>query len=729
MKRLFFVWAFLSAILHSQAQEKPTTPPDTTKTENLQTVTLKATRVNAESPVTYSELKNEDYAPRNLGQDLPILLNYLPNVVTTSDAGAGIGYTGIRVRGSDATRVNVTINGVPYNDAESQGTFWVNLPDFASSVESLQLQRGVGTSTNGSGAFGASLNLKTTDYNRDPFVEIGNSFGSFNSRRHNIKFSTGLLDGKWEFNGRASQIKSDGFVDRASSDLRSYYVSGAYISEKTLVKAIMFGGFERTYQAWYGVDAQTLENDRTFNPAGLYIDEDGNTQFYDQQVDNYNQNHYQLLFEQELDRNLDANVTLHYTDGRGYFQEYIESDFYAAPAGGPTFFELYGLESFESNGETVTSSDVITRRWLDNEFYGFVSSLTYDDQDMINASLGLSYNRYEGDHYGEIVSGEFIQLDRPLQRFYEGTGDKNEFNAFAKANFKVLDNLNAYVDFQLRRINYETGGDAYLYFVGAFPFEVDRNFSFFNPKAGLTYRLNEDIRLYASVARAQREPNRTDFINGSPEPEDLIDYELGMRWSGENFDLNVNGYYMDYKNQLVLTGEVDNQGFPIRANSGDSYRLGLEVDARVRVKEIVYLQPNFSISQNRNQDFFITDENRELVSLGDTEIAYSPSIVAGNALTVKPLENLELSLLTKYVGEQQLTNTGDGPSIDSFFVNDLNVQYVWKPENFVDQINFKLLVNNLFDTKYVNNGLVFGDFVSYFPQAGINFLTGIDVRF
>jgi len=726
MNRLFFAALLGLSTATAVAQTNPVTPPDSTKTENLQTVTLSATRVDAESPVTYSELTKKDIAPRNLGQDLPILLNYLPNVVTTSDAGAGIGYTGIRVRGSDNTRVNVTINGVPYNDAESQGTFWVNLPDFASSVESLQLQRGVGTSTNGSGAFGASLNLKTADYDREAFVKLGSSVGSFNSRRHNASFSTGLLDGHWEFNGRASQIYSDGYVDRASSDLKGYYASGAYVNDRTLVKAIMFGGQERTYQAYYGVDPVTLENDRTFNPAGQYFDQDGNEQFYDNQVDNYNQNHYQLIWEQDLKGGFKSNITLHYTDGRGYFQEYIESDFFFDPTG-RTMFDFYGLPSFEADGEIVTTSDLETRRWLDNKFAGFVSSLTYNDSDRVNASFGLAYNSYEGDHYGEIISGRQIILNRPLQRFYQGQSVKTDFNAFAKANYRFTDHLNGYLDLQFRKVGYETEGTDF----GMVPFLVDVDYDFFNPKAGLLFKATDDINLYASVARAQREPNRTDFQNGSPEPEDLWDYELGMRWGGKRFDLNVNGYYMDYKNQLVLTGQIDDQGSPIRENSGDSYRLGIEVDARVAITDKFFVQPNFSLSQNVNQDFFTTDEIGAPVSLGDTEIAYSPSVVAGNALTYKILDGLEVSLLSKYVGEQHLDNTdNDETVLDSYFVNDFNLSWVYMPNSFVKQLRINLLLNNILDEEYEANGYVFPPFGAfYFPQAGTNILLGAEVTF
>ncbi len=714
MKHLSVAVIAVALTLTSTVTAQNRQEQDTTKAEKLSEIVLKATRVTAESPVTFTNVTKEDLKSRNLGQDLPILLTYLPNVVTTSDAGAGIGYTGIRVRGSDASRVNVTLNGVPYNDSESQGTFWVNLPDFGSSVETLQLQRGVGTSTNGSGAFGASLNIKTTDYQEEAQVSVSNSIGSFNSRKHSIQFTTGLINDRWEFNGRASQIYSDGYIDRADSNLKSYYISGAYVGNNTLVKATIFGGQERTYQAYYGIDPETLKTNRTANFAGFYIDADGNEQFYNDQVDNYNQDHYQLLLSHRFDNNWSASATLHYTKGRGYFQEYQDDARLAR----------YNLPAFLSDGILVERSDLETRRWLDNEFYGLVSSVNYKNS-TIDASFGLAANQYDGLHYGEVLAADFARLPSPSFRYYNNDAVKKEVNAFAKANFTITEKLSLFGDIQQRFVSYETAGPD----SGIADFVTDVDYSFFNPKAGAVYKIDAGNRLYASVARAQREPSRSDFKDGDPDPEDLIDYELGYRLSKPAMNLNVNVYFMDYKNQLVLTGAIDDNGTPLRTNSGDSYRLGLEIDAQFRITDKIFLQPNFAISRNQNQNFLVED-GAGTVNLGDTEIAYSPSIVAGNALTYKFTEDFEISLLSKYVGEQQLDNTeADDSKLADYFVNDFNAQYIWKPKNLVEEVAVSVLVNNILDEEYSSNGYAFPGAVFLFPQAGINFLTGVTVTF
>jgi iron complex outermembrane receptor protein len=682
--------------------------------EVLDEVFLSAVRVSAESPITYSNLTNEEIEDRNLGQDIPALMNYMPNVVTTSDAGAGIGYSGIRVRGSDATRINVTINGVPYNDAESQGTFWVNLGDFASSVENLQLQRGVGTSTNGAGAFGASINILTDRYRVKPSAEIASSAGSFGTMKNTVKFSTGLFNDHWEFAGRASTIESEGYVDRASTDLKSYFLQATYVDESTLVKALTFGGSEVTYQSWDGISKEQLQEDRRFNPSGAYIDEDGNQQFYDNHVDNYKQDHFQLLWNENYGGGWSSNMALHYTYGRGFYESYrTDQD-----------LEEYLIEPFTANGEEVTSSDLVTKKWLDNHFYGATFNLKYTES-RLELDFGGGWNKYDGDHFGEVTYTRFAPSE-PNQIYYENEAEKTDFNIYGKANVAVSEDFSLFGDLQLRTIHYTVDGNL----EEEVPFNVDDSHTFFNPKAGMTYELSEANRLYLSYARAHREPSRTDYENGNPEPEELNDFELGWRLNTPTVQVNSNLYYMDYRNQLVLTGELDDVGAFIRANSGNSYRLGLEIDASVRLSNKFIIRPNVSLSRNKNINFFVT-QDEELVNLGNTDISFSPEIVAGNILEYRPVENLELKFLSKFVGEQFMSNTeAEGSLLDSYFVNDFNVQYSWRTAPLFEEVVFTGLVNNIFDEKYVSNGwFAEGWGAGYYPQAGTNFLAGVTLRF
>ncbi|RNL93497.1 TonB-dependent receptor [Sinomicrobium pectinilyticum] len=710
--------------LQAWAQEEKEKDSAMSELVSLDEVLVSAVRVTAQSPVTFSNLNKTEMAPRNLGQDIPVLMNYLPSVVTTTDAGAGVGYTGIRVRGSDATRVNVTINGIPYNDSESHGTFWVNMPDFASSVENLQLQRGVGTSTNGAGAFGASLNLLTDAVSEEASGEISNSYGSFNTRKHTVKFSTGKLNDHFEMAGRLSVIRSDGYIDRASSDLKSYFLQGAYVSDNTLIKALVFGGHQTTYQAWNGVDAETLETNRTYNSAGRYTDAQGNIRFYDNEVDDYAQDHAQLHWNQKLSENWSTNLAFHYTYGRGYFEQYREDD--------P--FSIYGLAPVISENDTVNRTDLIRRRWLDNDFYGTTFSAHYEE-DKTDLIIGGAWNKYEGDHFGEIIWARYASQSEIRDRYYDDTSRKTDLNVFAKANYRLDEHWSLFGDMQYRTIRYEANGED----TGL----VDDSFNFFNPKAGVTYTLNPFHNFYFSYARAGREPNRNDYEDGNPRPEYLNDFELGWRYLSGKVKLNVNAYYMRYKDQLVLTGELNDVGAPIRENSGDSYRLGLEADATVFLSDKWVLRPNVAWSDNRNVDFVFRRDG-ELHDLGNTNIAFSPKIIAGNILTFLPVDDLQISFLSKYVGEQYMGNIdAESSKLDDYFVNDFNVQYEIKTNTIFKSIILNGLVNNIFDVKYESNGFFYiydSDQVNpgsittveeagYYPQAGINFLVGATLKF
>lgn len=690
-----FVFLLASFISFSQVK-------DTTKVNQLDEVLVSAVRVTSKTPVSFSNLTKNEIKSRNLGQDIPILMNYLPSVVTTSDAGNGVGYTGIRVRGSDATRVNVTINGIPYNDSESHGTYWVNMPDFASSLESIQLQRGVGTSTNGAGAFGASLNMLTDSYARKATGEISNSIGSFNTHKHTVKFSTGLMNDHFEIAGRLSTLKTDGYIDRASSDLKSYFLQGTYVGKTTLIKALAFGGKEKTYQSWNGTDAETLNSDRTFNSAGIFTDESGQTRFYDNETDNYQQDHYQLHWNEKLNEKWSTNLAFHYTKGKGFYENYKED----------ADFSDYGLLPL---GPVVTT-DLIRQKWLDNDFYGTTFSANYKEE-KLDVIFGGGYNKYEGAHFGKVIWARFASQSELGDHYYDDFATKTDGTVFAKANYQISEKISLFGDLQLRNVHYKANS----YDTGV----VNDSFNFFNPKAGLNYTVNDKSTLYLSYARANREPNRTDYEGGNAKPEKLNDFELGWRFAGDKVKFNSNVYYMAYKDQLILTGKLDDVGSPIRANSEKSYRLGLEVDATISLSEEFIVRPNFTLSSNKNIDLAVEGEN-----YGTTDIAYSPSVIVGNILVYSPVDNLHISWLQKFVGKQYMNNIElPAAKLADYFVTDLNIAYEIKPKSVFNSIVITGLVNNFLDKKYVSNGYMWDVYPYYYPQAGINFLAGLTLKF
>ncbi|MDO4229689.1 MAG: TonB-dependent receptor [Capnocytophaga sp.] len=723
MKKIIFMGAICltsSAIAQKTESEKDSITQEAIK---LDEVLVSAVRADRKTPVAFSSINKKDLAKRNLGQDIPILLNFMPSVVTTSDAGNGVGYTGIRVRGSDATRVNVTINGIPYNDSESHGTFWVNMPDFVSSVENIQLQRGVGTSTNGSGAFGASLNMLTDAFSYESNALLSTSYGSYNTQKHTAKFSTGLMNNSFEFSGRLSKLYSDGYIDRASSKLNSYFLQGAFVDGGTLIKGLVFGGNEKTYQAWNGVETEDLKKyGRRYNPSGKYTDDNGNTAFYDNETDNYKQDHAQLHWNQRWNSAWSTNFALHYTKGFGYYENYKRGQDLAD----------YNIEGLTVNGVTTSESDLIRRKYLDNDFYGAVFSLNYKAEN-IDFVFGSSANRYVGNHFGEVLWVRQPAKYGFKQEYYRDDAVKTDVNNFAKVTY-TLGNWIFFADLQLRNVNYKANSnDTGL---------VNDSFNFFNPKAGVTYSLDTQNQLYVSYAKAQREPNRTDYENGSPRPEKLNDFEGGWRFKSERIAVNINGYYMQYQDQLVLTGAVDDVGSPIRKNSGKSYRFGVEADAVMKFGKW-QIQPSITLSQNKNVDFY-TNFDGKLVSLGNTDISFSPKIIAGNGLTFSPVEGLQLSVLSKYVGEQFMSNTEASISkLDGYFVNDLSINYQIPMKKWAKSVTFSLLVNNILDEKYISNGYYYTyddtwstagviktiEGAGYYPQAERNFLAGVTLLF
>ena len=702
-----FVFVLLAFSLSLSAQESVL---DSLEVQNLEEVIVSSVRVKDNIPIAFNNVSKEEISKRNLGQDIPILLNFLPNVVTTSDAGAGIGYTGIRIRGVNSQSTNVTINGIPYNDAESLGTFWVDLPDFSSSVENLQVQRGIGTSVNGSSAFGASINILTDKISQNPYFESANTIGSFNTVKNNFRFSTGLLNETIEFSGRLSKIDSDGYIDRASSDLKSYFLQLSYKKNKTLLKFLNFGGHEITYQAWNGIDLQTLENNRTYNPSGLYYDLNGEERFHENEVDNYKQDHFQFHWTQSFSENLSSNLGLNLTNGKGYYEQYNE------------------------NG----SEDFITRKWLDNQFYVINYTLNYLKNNN-NIIFGSTYSEYDGDHFGETIwsqnSGDIEFTDL----FYNGNGLKKDFSNFIKSIYQISNDVSIYADLQLRNIDYQTLGST----SNIDQLVVDKKYSFFNPKAGLNYDINQKNKIYFSLSKAHREPTRSDFENNiNIQPEELIDYELGWKYNAEKFFFNSNLYYMGYKNQLVLTGALDDVGSPIRENSGKSYRTGIELESVYKATNKLNISANISFSENKNVDYK-TNYNGVITDWGDTDISFSPNVISSAGIQFIASQDLTLTLLNKFVGNQYMSNTESNISmLSSYSTTDLNILYTIKNSAYFSEIIVTAMINNIFNKEYVSNGYYYTyddtwsdpnlittiEGTGYYPQAKRNFLLGLTFK-
>jgi iron complex outermembrane receptor protein len=710
-------------------------------------VIINATRVNDKTGMAYTNVSAAAIDKQNLGQDLPVLLNFTPSLVSTSDAGGGVGYTGIRIRGSDATRINVTVNGIPYNDAESQGVFWVNMPDFASSVSSIQVQRGVGTSTNGAGAFGATVNINTNAFRQEPYAELNNSYGSFNTFKNTLKVGSGLIKDKFTFDARLSRVSSDGFVDRASSELHSYYLSGGYFGKKSFVRVNVFSGKERTYQSWNGVPEAKLRGDRegilsyidrnylSEKDAKNLLDSDDrtyNSYTYKNEVDNYRQDHYQIVSSHNLSDKWIFNLNAFLVRGLGYYEQYRTDDDYSN----------YNLPNVIAGKDTLTSTDLIRRRWLDNYFYGSTFSLDFNSFKKLTASIGGGWNKYDGDHYGQIIWARNAGNIENEHQYYQSKGIKKDFNIYGKLYYQFTDKLNAFADLQYRNVSHSIAGtDNDLV-----QLNYDESYSFINPKAGLTYQLASQSSVYASYSIGNREPNRDDFTSSTaglfPKSERMQNVEAGFRTQQGKWAFSGNYYLMSYKNQLVLTGQINDVGNSVRVNVPKSYRTGVELEGAVAFNKFLKWNANVTFSQNKIDNFTeyvvnYDDGGYNTVNHGKSDISFSPNVIVGSQFTYNLRKNLEVALLTKYVGKQYLDNTStESRKLDAYFTNDVRLSWTIKP-TWMKEIVFNLLVNNILDEKYESNGYTYGYFAGgaltqenfYFPQAGRNFLVGVNFRF
>ncbi|MCX6234029.1 MAG: TonB-dependent receptor [Bacteroidetes bacterium] len=694
-------------------------------------VIIQSTRANVKSPDTYTNISKKAINEINLGRDLPYILSSTPSLTINSDAGNGVGYTSMQIRGTDMTRINVTINGIPLNDPESQNVFWVDLPELSSSIDNIQVQRGVGTSTNGAAAFGASVNIQTTTVETEPYARIDGTFGSFNTLKNNIMVGTGLLKNKFTFNARLSKISSDGYIDRASSDLKSYFVSGGFYGNKTIFKINVFSGDEKTYQAWEGIPSDILDTNRTYNPAGKYINDNGQVRYYDNQTDNYKQDHFQLLLSQEIGKCFLVNLAAHYTKGKGYYESYMTDQ----------KLLKYGEDVFVSDSG-VTRSDLIRQKWLDNDFSGMTFSLLYDNHKRIKLTFGGAWSTYNGDHYGFVIWAKDALITDKDRPYYKNIGRKSDGNIYLKAEYTLAKKINLFADMQLRMIDYSIKGTH----DNLANIDQQPHFDFFNPKTGVLYEFSDRHKAYFSFGIAHREPNRRNYLDADPghipASEKLFDYELGYDLSLSKAKFGINLYYMNYKNQLVLTGEINNVGDPIMVNVPESYRIGAEITAGARIMKNLEWDANITLSRNKIHDFTEYIDNwdsgmQDSTYNGTTDLSFSPEIIFHNLFRYEPVKNLTLTLESTYIGKQYIDNTSnDNHILEPYFLNNFRINYsIVTP--VIRNINITLMANNIFNTDYETNAWIYKYnyegrelYVDgYFPQAGINFMAGLTLLF
>jgi iron complex outermembrane receptor protein len=716
MKKIFLLSASIGLSVFTFSQDDK--QQDTVL---LQPIEIKAVRATDKAPFTKTNISKAEIEKVNLGQDLPFILNQTPSVIVNSDAGNGIGYTAIRIRGTDGSRINVTLNGIPYNDAESQGSYFVDLPDITSSASSIQIQRGVGTSSNGAGAFGATINVSTNEINKNCYGEFNNSYGSFNTWKHTLKLGSGLLAKHFTIDARLSKINSDGYVDRAFTHLKSFYVSAAYLGKKNSLRLNIFSGKEKTYQAWYGILPGNLLSNRTYNEAGT--EKPGSP--YDNETDNYTQTHYQLFYNHKINSNVSFNVATFLTKGAGYYEEYRANQ----------MFSDYGLPNYNNGTSTTSITDLVRQLWLDNNFYGSIFSIQQQTS-KTQFTFGGGWDKYDGKHYGIVT---WAQMGFPKDyRFYNLTAHKTDLNLYAKLLQQFSEHWQVFGDVQLRNIDYKING-----FEDHPSLLINKNYVFVNPKAGITYNKN-NYQAYLSYSVASKEPNRDDFeagINQLPVPEVLHDIEIGIEKKNSIWSYGVTGYYMYYHNQLVLTGKINDVGSYTRTNTPSSYRLGIELQGKLKITKWLNAEANLAFSKNKIKNFteYIDDyDNGDQKSFQyhHTDISFSPNQVGSGILSFIPVKNYELSLLSKYVGRQFLDNTSNiFKSLNQYYLQDARISYKLKGK-FLKETDFVFQLNNIFNKRYEPNGYTYSYFEGgnlntadyYFPMAGINFIAAVNIR-
>ncbi|MCX6271741.1 MAG: TonB-dependent receptor [Bacteroidetes bacterium] len=689
-------------------------------------VIIRGTRLPDKAPATYTRLSKTDLEKNNTGQDLPFVIRNIPSAVVTSDGGTGVGYTGIRIRGTDMTRINVTVNGIPFNDPESHEVYWVDIPDIASSIDNIEIQRGVGTSTNGASSFGASINIQTDKIQTRPFATSSSAFGSFNTLKSTLCLGTGLISDHFSFEGRLSRISTDGYIDRATASLKSYFLSGTYLGKNFFIKTNIFSGKERTYQAWDGIPSNILDTNRTYNLTGSYIDGNGRTQFYKNEVDDYQQDHYQLFGSVVLSKGINLNLALHYTHGEGYYEQYKQEQ-----------YEKYALIPLFN---LLLTTDLVTRKWLRNDFYGITYSLTMDKKN-ISWVFGGAWNQYLGDHFGKVIwtSLPFVQRTYDYQ-WYFNEGAKNDANVFCKGLWSINEQYRLMVDVQYRHIDYSLKGkeDDFR--------DITQHhlFDFFNPKAGIVFQLTKDQSVNLNIGMANREPNRSNYQDAEPglvpKPEQLYNVEFGYNLNFKRLHFSSNLYYMDYSNQLVLTGKINSVGAAIMSNVPRSYRTGIELVLQTALLSWLDWESNITLSRNKVLHFteYIDnwDEGGQIVKpKGETNLSFSPEIIANSSFSAH-YKHFSCQLLSKYIGKQYIDNTSDeSRRLHPYLVNDLKLSYQFSSSLF-QGIECSLLINNVLDEKYETNAWVYRYYYEgsyqkmdgYFPQAFRNYLLGLTIK-
>lgn len=694
-------------------------------------VNITATRVDSKNGSAFTNISKDEIRSGNLGQDIPYLINNQPSVVVTSDAGTGIGYSGIRLRGNDATRLNVTLNGIPVNDAESHQVYWVDLPDLASSIDNIQLQRGLGSSSNGAGAFGGSLNIQTTSFSGKPYGQVNSSAGSFNTFKNTVSFGSGMISNHFTIDGRLSAIKSDGYIDRATSDLKSLYLSAGYYQQKQSLRFILISGNEKTYQAWYGVTKEQMDENRTYNPAGEYYDSSGNKHYYENQTDNYRQDYYQLLYSRTLSPKLNANVALYYTKGKGYYEEFNNMD----------DLSNYSLGPVVIGDSTISNADVILRKWLDNDFYGGTWSFNYENK-KLNINLGGGANHYNGLHYNEVISAGVFQTTSYPFEYYRDEASKNDVNVFLRTSYNVNAKLNATLDLQERMVDYTFDGLNADYSSG----NQKISLNFFNPKISFSYLPETHHRVYLYAGIGHKEPVRDDYRAATaahrPEPEEMTDIEGGYEFKQEKINASVNMYYMNYASQLILTGKINDVGEYIRESVKNSHRTGIEVQLSYNFCKEANLRINATFSENKIDKYteFVDnydDGTQQSNTYTNSDIAFSPSIISGGELNITLCKYASLQVNEKYVGKQFLDNTSSElRQLDAYFLTGLRANCSI-PVKGLRKLELSFQVNNLLDQAYISNGYTYSGYISgarndynyYFPQAGRSYLVGVGVGF